>query len=66
MKKKAYLIPAAIITDVELQTLINASITHVEGDSGIGLADDDDEIPETADSRRRRRSVWDDEEEEEW
>jgi len=68
MKKKTYLIPAIIITDVKLQTLMNASLT-VDGDSGIGMGDG--ETPTTADSRRRRRrDEWDDEEwdeeEEEW
>ena len=65
MKKKTYLIPAIIITDVKLQTLMNASLT-VDGDSGIGMGDG--ETPTTADSRRR--DEWDDEEwdeeEEEW
>ena len=70
MKKKTYLAPATIITDVNLQPLMNpASITSIGGNSGIQKGTGD--TPTEADSRRRRRRTdWEDEEEwdeeEEW
>ena len=63
MKKTAYMAPAIITTEVELQLLDNASITGTSGDAGVQVADPSEDIPGTAQSRRK--SVWDDGEEEE-
>ena len=49
MNKKVYVIPAIDVEIIKLTPLMLGSITHVGGDSGIGLGDG--EIPNTADGR---------------
>ena len=63
MKKSEYLAPAVTTTKVRAHLLNTPSITKVDGDTGVSLADPDDEIPGTAQSRRV--DIWADEEEEE-
>ena len=58
--KKEYMAPAIRINDAELGDLLQASITQVGGNSGIGLGDGD--APAEADARYGYHSVWDDEE----
>lgn len=64
MKKRVYMAPAIALKDAELLSLLNASITGIDGDSGLILGEG--EVPETADSRHRRRRDWEDEEDEEY
>ena len=63
MKKTVYMAPAVITTNIRVQLLTTHSITEVEGDTDVELADPADVIPETAQSRRV--DIWAEEEEEE-
>ena len=47
--KKKYMTPALDVQYVQEETMIAASITGIGGHSGIGLADEEDEIPDEAD-----------------
>ena len=58
MKKKAYMAPATEFIAADLEQLIAASVTQVQGDVIMPKADKDEEVPGTADSRF---SIWDDE-----
>ena len=61
MKKTAYLAPAITVTHVELQPLMDPSVTTISGNSGIDFGTG--ETPTTADSRRV--DLWADDAEEE-
>ena len=59
MKKKEYMAPAIAIKDAELETLMEVSITQIEGNSGLELGNG--ETPTEADARLyEHKSVWDD------
>ena len=63
MKKTEYIAPAVITTKVRAHLLNTPSITKVEGDALVELADPTDPIPGTAQSRRV--DIWADEDEDE-
>ena len=63
MKKTAYMAPAIIVDEMEVQLLDSASITSIDGDTGIVIAGPGETIPGTA--QGRRTEVWVDEEFEE-
>lgn len=55
MKKTAYMAPAIMEDEMEVQLLDSASITTIAGDTDIVIAGSDETIPETA---QGRRNVW--------
>ena len=65
--KKDYISPEVNITYVEAYNMIAASVTEVGGNSGIDLADPNEDIPTTADAKQNVNSVqwenWEDQEE---
>ena len=56
--KKTYIIPAMDVTLVVAGQMIAASITKVDGDSGIGIGTG--ETPTDADVKGNSYNVWDD------
>ena len=59
MKKKAYMSPNTETYAIAIQQILDASVT-TSGTANITTADEDDDIPNTADSRGIL-SIWNDE-----
>ena len=59
MKKAIYMAPAIKTEEMELQPLMDPSITATGGDAGVGKADPTDPIPGTANGRQ---DIWTDSE----
>lgn len=64
MKKKYIEAPDLEVIVVSMNAMVCGSITDVDGDTDIEIANPEDEVPGEA-TTRRRRDVWTDEEEEE-
>jgi hypothetical protein len=60
MKAKAYITPESTIETMAGEQLICASVTGIDGDTGIEMGEGD--TPTEADSRGSK-SVWDDDDE---